>query len=66
MGSFKCIFSAINFRNFKLLKLIYNHFHLTERVIAMSFPSKGMMALYRNPVAVSDVLVVYLNPSIVL
>ncbi|KAK0064871.1 phosphatidylinositol 3 4 5-trisphosphate 3-phosphatase TPTE2 [Biomphalaria pfeifferi] len=25
--------------------------YITERVIAMSFPSKGMMALYRNPVA---------------
>ncbi|BFZ24272.1 hypothetical protein BsWGS_27311 [Bradybaena similaris] len=25
--------------------------YITERVIAMSFPSKGLMALYRNPVA---------------
>ncbi|XP_035827382.1 phosphatidylinositol 3,4,5-trisphosphate 3-phosphatase TPTE2 [Aplysia californica] len=25
--------------------------YITERVIAMSFPSKGVMALYRNPVA---------------
>ncbi|GFN82234.1 phosphatidylinositol-3,4,5-trisphosphate 3-phosphatase tpte2 [Plakobranchus ocellatus] len=26
--------------------------YITERVIAMSFPSKGMMAMYRNPVRV--------------
>ena len=27
-------------------------FYFTERIIAMSFPSKGVMALYRNPVRV--------------
>lgn len=36
---------------FDTFSSIFSHF-FAERVIAMSFPSKGVMALYRNPVHV--------------
>lgn len=48
--------SRLHSQYFSCFLLYLSYCLLSERVIAMSFPSSGIMALYRNPIHVSIVV----------